>query len=473
MDPTEQLLDALIERLGSRMREKAVTPPPSGNPAHGPGGLFGQLGMPADVINAMVMPLQGLAARMPVKLSNQISPVYTILTQQSASSGTEPEDACDDARQPGNLAICNQTWTFGRIVMDSQVVQADRAGELINRGEFIDQRLIGDPFAEMASPVNVSARDALRSLAKKKLFELMNALHFDYGELLYTGNPANTAGNTGYIEFNGLDTLINDDYQDVYTRTRCAAADSFIYNLNADVQADAANTVRVFTEVYRHQDYLAERTKLKPVQWAWVMTYSLFMKLTELWPCAYQTYRCTTAAPGSDAMVVVSGSEQEKIRASMREGRYLLIDDKRVEVILDDFAGEVVANGLATSSARLIPLTIAGGRPNLYWEYFNLAGPYGMQELVSEFDSAGHFKILGGGRYWFHSKPPTNECLQVRLGYKPRVILEAPFLAARITNVKYQMMFHERSWDINDPYYFAGGGADAMPVPYLYPPIAG
>lgn len=470
MDPTNALLDAIIERLGLRM--KAVSGTPGTHPAHGPGGLFGQLGMPADVTNAMILPMTGLSARMPIRLSNMISPIFTVLTGQSASTGSEPTTACADGRQPGNLMICNQTWGFGRIVMDSQVIQADRAGELINRGEFIDQNLIGDPFSEVVSPVNVSAREALRSLAKKKILELMNAIHIDYGDLLYTANPANTSASTGYIEFNGLNVLINDDYQDVYTRTACPAANSLILNFNADVATTPANIVQMLTEVYRHQNYLATRAKLQPVQFAWVMRYSLFMKLTELWPCAYMTYRCTTAAPNDDAQIVIDGREQETMRANMRDGNYLLIDDKKIEVIIDDYVEEAAASGTFTSSVRLIPLTYAGGRPGLYWEYFNLAGPYGMQEVVNEFAPTGSFKILGGGRYWLHSKPPTNECLQIRLGYKPRVILEAPFLAARITNVRYTAFLHERVGFPDDPYYFAGGGVSEMPVPYLYPPIA-
>ena len=470
MDPTEQLLDALIARMALKM--KAVSGTPSGTPAHGPGGLLGQLGMPADITNAMVNPLTGLAARMPIQLSNYISEVFTVLTAQSASTGSEPTTACADGRQPGNLQVCSQAWPYGRIVMDSQVIQADRAGELINRGEFIDQSLVGDPFAEIASPINVSARDALRSLAKKKMLELMEAIYRDYGHLIYDGNPSNTTGSSGYIEFNGLNQVINDDYQDIYTRNACPAANSLIRNFNANMETTPAAIVQLLTEIYRAQNYLATRAKLQPVQFAWVMRYSAFIKLTELWPCAYMTYRCTTAAPNSDAQVVIDGREQETMRANMRDGMYLLIDDKKVEVIIDDFVAESVASGLFTSTIYLVPLTYAGSRPALYWQYFNLAAPYGMQDVVNEFAPQGSFRILGGGRFWFHTKPPTNECMQVRIGYKPRIILETPFLAARVTNVKYTSFIHERSGFPNDPYYFAGGGAAAMPTPYLYPPLS-
>lgn len=465
-DPADVLLEALLSRLAA----KAAGSTPNAIPAHGPGGALGQLGLPANIINAMVLPLQGLAARMPIKLSQFTDPIITILTGQTASTGEEPTTACGDGRQPGNLKFCSQAWPFGRIVMDSQVVQADRAGELINRGEFIDQSLIGDPFAEMTKPIGVSTRDALRSTTKKKILELVTALHRDYGHLLYQGNPGNTAGSAGYIEFFGLDTLINNNYQDVFSKQSCAAANSLVRAFNANVETDAANTVAEFTELVRAQKYLAERLHLGPVKWVFAMRYSLFMKLTELWPCTYLTYRCQVSGNDS-AQVIVTGTEQNEMRNAMRSGRYLLIDDEPIEVIIDDFIEESVGAGTFTSDVYFVPLTINGGYPVLYWEYFNLAGPYGMQEAVNDF-APGQFKVLGGGRYWLHHKPPTNECIQIRMGYRPRVVLEAPFLAARLTGVTYTARIHERSGDPNDPYYFVNGGSTAMPEPYFYPPVS-
>jgi hypothetical protein len=468
-DPADVLLDALLSRMAART--KAAGTPPNATYAHGPGGMLGQFGLPADLVNAMVLPLTGLAARMPIMLSPFTNEVFTILTGQTASSGQEPTTACGDARQPGNLKTCSQTWPFGRIVMDSQIVQADRAGELINRGEFIDQSLIGNPFGEITQLISVNPRDALRSVTKKKLLELMNDLHRDYGHLLYDANPANTAGSQGYIEFNGLDRLINNNYQDVSAQQACPAANSYIEAFDANVEADPAETVAAFTEIVRHLRYLAERTGLLPVKWVWTMRYSLFMKLTELWPCAYMTYRCRTAAPESDAQIVIDGREQERMRAEMRRGKYLLIDDEQVEVVIDDFIDETASAGVFTSGAYYVPETIAGGRRSLYWQYFNLAGPYGMQEAIGEF-APNSFKVLGGGRYWLHHKPPSNECIQVRVGYKPRIILEAPFLAARLTGLSYTARIHERSGDPNDPYYHFDGGIYQQPDPSFYPPLA-
>lgn len=469
-DPADVLIDALLSRMAART--KAAGTPPNATYAHGPGGALGQFGLPANIINAMVIPLQGLAARMPIMLSNFTNEVFQIMTGQTASTGSEPTTACGDGRQPGNLKFCAQTWPFGRIVMDSQIVQADRAGELINRGEFIDQSLIGNPFAELTQPLSVSPRDALRSVTKKKIMELMVALHRDYGHLLYDSNPANTAGSDGYIEFNGLDRLINDTYQDVFAQQACPAANSLIRSFNANVETSPENTVAEITEIVRHMRYLAERLHLLPVKWVWVMRYSLFMKLTELWPCAYMTYRCRTAAPNDDARVVIDGREQEKMRAAMRKGKYLLVDDEEVEVVIDDYIDETANNnGTFTSDMYYVPETINGGYRTLYWQYFNLAGPYGMQEAVGDF-APNAFKVLGGGRYWLHHKPPTNECIQIRVGYKPRVILEAPFLAGRLTDLTYAARIHEWVGDPSDPNYFRNGGVYSQPEPQFYPPLA-
>lgn len=469
--PTNQqvVLDALLAALNER--QKAVSATPTTVYGHGPGGVFSAGGLNPTVVNATISPVNGLAARMPIQLSNYVQELRGILTGVTASTGTEPTTACGDAKQPGNLKLCKQAWPLGRIVMDSQVVQADRAGELLNRGEFLDYQLVGDPFAGPRQPVALTVRDALRSESKKKLFELMFAIHRDYGHLLFDGNPANTAGNTGYVEFNGLDRLINTGYRDATTGALCPAADSLVRNFTARIDTNATQAALIVTEItetVRHLRKLSEDTGTNPVQFAIAMRYSAFMRLTEIWPCAYMTYRCN-AATGATQQLDPRG--QDEMRIGMRQGSYLLVDDQRIEVIIDDFIPETAAAGVFTSDLYIVPLTYGGGRPGLYWEYFNLAGPMGMQEVVADMAPRGSFEILGGGRYWLHYKPPTNECLQIRVGYRPRVILETPFLAARINDIQYGATIHERTGFPSDTNYFVNGGSVSSPSPYLYPPL--
>lgn len=463
----EQLLQLLVTRI----KEAGTTP--SGVRSHGATGTFSNYGVNPDIINATPQIVTGLAAVLRRRLSVLTNEVFEILTGVTASTGNEPTTACADATQPGNLKVCNQTWPFGRLVKDSQVIQADRAGELLNRSEFIDYRVIGDPLGDANGvPALASIQDALRSETKRKLYELVFSLHRDYGKLLYVGNPGNTSSSTGYIEYNGLDRIINTGYRDAFSGVACPAADSIVRSFSsAIVQSNGATAVAEITETIRALRYLAERTGLSPVEHVLTMRYSLFMALTEVWPCAYLTYRCTTAAPNSDATVHVDAQEQNAMRKAMRDGMYLLVDDREIPVVIDDFITEdnPVA-GQFESDIYVVPLRAAGADIT-FFEDFNLAGPYGMVDAVRDMAPQGMFEVLGGGRYWLHRKPPSNECIQIRMGTKPRVICRAPFLAARLTDYRYTTRIHERSPFPGYPYHY-DGGQYVFGSPYFYPPFS-
>jgi hypothetical protein len=232
-------------------------------------------------------------------------------------------------------------------------------------------------------------------------------------------------------------------------------------------------------ETVAYLDYLAERTGQKPVQFGIAMRYSMFRNLSQIWPCVYMTYRCVISSTNSTNFV--SAEQQVQMRDDMRNGvfdgrdigsPYLLIDGKPIPVIIDDAITEnVPAANKFTSNIYILPLTFAGGRPGIFWEYYNLNSPGGMQTVIENFAPLGSFKILQNGRYWLHMKPPTNECVQVRLGSKPRLILQAPFLSAKIQNVVYSpALFHERSPYPDASYYFSGGGTGQFGSPTFYGP---
>lgn len=457
----------------SNLREKAVSATPSPYFVHGPTGILSMPGQRADVLNAMILPI-GIQGRLPVRVSRQQSPVFPILTGQTDSSGTEPVGACDDAPQPGNLKICNQTWGFGRLIRDSQVLQLDRAGLLNNRSEFTDFSLIGGPVTNLDRPQAVSFAEGLRSEAEKKILELQNSWILDFSHLIYDGNPANTSGNTGYIEYNGFDRLINTGYQDAYLGQACPAADSTIVNFGSSpVTGNENQIVTDLVETYAYLVHLAKQTGLWPVQWVLTMRYELFRQLTSIWPCVYMTYRCTFGQT-TNATNFVDASMQVGMRDDMRNNQYLLMDGVQVPVVIDDNITETVpAANTFMSDVYFIPLTIRGGRPVTYMEYFDLDAPGGMRDAANLMAPDGSFQIINGGTFWLHRKPPTNECVQIRLGGKPRLILEAPFLAARLTNVKYSTpLLHSRSPFPDSPYYFVNGGATNQNAPVFYPPTA-
>src|SRR5690348_12569795 len=96
MDPAtidyQRLAVAAIQAAGAGANAslKAVSGTPTATYGHGPGGTFSPAGLARPVINAMMLPYLGLQAMLPFRPSNEVSPLYGIVTGQTAGSGSEP-----------------------------------------------------------------------------------------------------------------------------------------------------------------------------------------------------------------------------------------------------------------------------------------------------------------------------------------------------------------------------------------------
>jgi hypothetical protein len=473
----DALMDKIISRVANRVRTKTVSGN-QGNYLHGPNSFLGVLGMEQPIENAMVMPLAGIADPnvVPYMRSNYEDEIFPILTGQTASSGEEPAENCADSPVAGSLKICKQIFPFGRIQLDSTTIDITNVGRLINQGEFVNPTLIGNPWQNIEPPSPLPYQQALQNEVGKRMVELIGDISRRYGHLAFDGNPGNTSTHTGgYLEYFGLSKLVNTGYLDATTQQPCPAADSLVVNFGSALMDTNARTyVQQISEAVRIKDYLAKRTGQYPVRWALVMRYSTFMKLTEVWPCAYFTVQCTNLNTGSTQFV--EAQRQIELRNEMRAGQYLItVYDQKIPVIIDDFVDEeVVPNaGNFCSEFYLVPITTAGGNRSLFWQYFNWDTPGGAMEAAAYLTPAGTVSTFGGGQYLIVRKMPKNTCTQLQAITKKRLILRTPFLAVRFTNACYTITQKERGFTgmrPGDQYgYNPDGGNLYNPAPTFYP----
>jgi len=54
----------------------------------------------------------------------------------------------------------------------------------------------------------------------------------------------------------------------------------------------------------------------------------------------------------------------------------------------------------------------------------------------------GQFFTSDGGRYLWSRKAANNFCVQMMAKSESRIVLRTPYLAARVTNVKYTPLIH-------------------------------
>lgn len=459
---------------------------PSASYGHGPGGLFSQPGMAQPLFSAFVLPNLGLQGRLPVVETRDTNPLYGILTGATATSGSEPTGVCDDPPTVGLAKLCTHSFVLGRFSRQSKVYDITRIGKMVNRGEFTDFQVNGNPFnADGNNPwvPNAPGADFQRlaqTEAAKALFEMAIAWSRDFARVTYTGNPTNNTAGEGYKEFYGLETLVNTGYQDAVTGQACPAADSIVEDFGSvDVKTDPNNTVRLITYIMRNLQQLAARAGLSPVRWVFAMSFGLFYELTELWPSTYNTFRNTVTQTNNTVFVDAASIERmrDEMRGDMnnRTGQYLLVDGQKFEVVIDDGIPETDAGGAFVSDLYILPMSVLGARPVTYWEYFRYDAPGGGLNFANLFSAnQPYYYTTDNGRFMWHMKPPANWCVQVMAVTEPRLLLLTPYLAARITNMKYQPLLHQRSPFPDDPSYYKNGGRTGYDPngPSYYPPVS-
>ena len=469
----QQLASALIQRAG--VTTKTVSSTPTSTYGHGPGGLFSSPGLSQPLFSAMTLPIMGVQSILPAFPSRDANPLYGIITGVTATGGTDANGVCDDPKYSGLTKLCMHSFTFGRQSRMTRVFDIDRVGLLTNRGEFTDLRLVNDPFGrgtQANTPTIAGANPSQvgQNELAKALFELATAWSRDFARDLYTGTPINNSALGGTKYFWGLDALINSGYRDAETGTACPAADSIVRSFGSlDISTNGGTLVRTVTNIYRNLKYIASHSGLDPVSWCIAMPWSLFYEVTEVWPCAYMSYRCTSLQTGSTNFI--DAAQQVAMRDDMRgdiftnTGQYLLIDGQHVPVVIDDAITESVLAGEAfTAPMYFIPLTVLGNRPVTYMEYLPYDGYQGSPMEFANAVAPGYYKVSDSGRFLWNMKPPTNFCVQMLAKTEPRLLLLTPYIAARLTSIKYVPVAHERSWDTASSYWVDGGSTDRINV---------
>lgn len=471
MNATQRALTALLETL----KAGDASSTPTAVYANGPGGILNSP-MNPRIVNAMVMPHLGLQTRIPVKASVYLNEQHGIFTGVTAGSGSNPTGVCDPWPVPGQLKMLRVTWPFGRDGFSTETINLTdpRIGGLVNRANFNDFSLVGDPIngtegVIVPTPPNGDG-NPLASEYAAQMFKFKIGYFRKHGRIFYTGNPVNNVHNANqlvYGEAPGLNILVNTGYQDANTGILAPAADSLVRAFGANVATSGTALVQVLTGMFRRQNKRAEDTGLAPVRFAFVGPEQMFYELTAIWPCAYQTYRCQIGADGADQRVV-SVDSQIAMTTEMRQGKYLLIDGMQIEWISDDGITETETTGTFSAPIFLVPLTYLGNTPALWTEYFDFNNADSV-EIRNAFSAQNEFVVTDNGRF-FWIKRKNGACVSMDAVEMSRVILETPFLAARLTDVRYTPVIQTVSGWTDAGGRFYNGGGTTTPVQTFYQP---
>lgn len=455
----------------------------AGNPtttgfAHGSGGLWSLAGQNQRVWSAMVG-IKSLATQLPSFRTVETNPIQSYMTGVTGASGTEPQTVCADAPTAGLMKTGALSRTFGKYQRQTPEINLNRMGQVLygNNGDPMNLFLQNTPnqggniFPTFNGTANIDA--SLVGGIAKRFYELQIAFARLLATQLYAGNPANNLPllgypNNSYAEFNGLQLLVNTGYRDAISGVATPSLDSDLKSFsNNRIDQNGVQLVTTMAAMWRFLNWKADSQGIDNVVWAFVMRPQAFWAATDVWPCAYNTAGCVTAV---GATPFVDATAQKRMSDDMRTNKFLMIDGERIPVILDSYLPETQpVAGVFSSDIYLVPLS-AMGVPTLYWQTFD-EGNDQIAQAINELGIGGGGVFTSDDNAYIVWSKRTNLCIQFQAKTQPRLMLDLPYLAGRVQNVRYWTMQHESDPNPTSGYH-SDGGQTSRTGPSLFTPVA-
>lgn len=447
---TAEILQGLSGRLDKVEKSAFAGTAHTATQIHGVDGMFAN-GVERDVINAH-MRMGGIASVLPLLPTVTEDPRFPSITGFSASSGQEPTLACSDA-PTAYMKGATLTARFGMIRRDTQVIDMEKAILRKNRGDFDDLILHGQLLDMDVTPSKMSTQDMLNVVTKAEMVTASVSAGRKLGIDLWQGTVAAN-------QMPGLDVQVATGQVDAETNIAAPALDSLVLDFNF---ADLGGTVRDIVEYLSFAHYeltnRSERMGLDPVKFILALRPDAWMELSAVWPCRYNTNRCTSFVSGSTNVAVMNDGINVKMRDDMRNGKFIDINGERIPVVVDggiyeytNITSSSVAAGKYASSIYLLPLVISGGMKVLYRQYLDFKQAQPEIEMLNGMNT---FWTDDGVYTW---AVETNKwCYKLALKTEQRVVLRTPQLAAKIQKVLYSPLQHLRDADPASTYWKDGG----------------
>lgn len=446
----------------------ALQGPLQGDPSRA--GAFAEPGVRPDRYSAMQR-VRSLASLLMPEPNEFYQEKIGILTGQTDASGTNASDYCSTAPAPGFLKKCTQNFLFGKWFSQTHLNDTNDIGFLYNRADVPGTILNSAPQNFPLIPDIMWRLVDTRSQLQYELYTQGVMIERSLEQVLVTGDPTKASANTkiGFMkEFLGLDGQIKTGYVDVDTNRPCEAADSIVVAFNTTIGGtmgggDGRTITTALGDVFYAAQDRATQVGMPDIEWAFIMRKELFRVLTDYYANTYATSRFQAATLTAGSPVLQIATDQNNIRLEMLRGQYLLVEGIPIPVIFSDgmpFAGQ--GSNAYTSDIFLVPVSWAG-RKLLRLEFFNLGNQW-INEFVG-FLNPDRRMVINNGLYAVGYQS-TGFCDQYLFASQMRLILEAPFLSARIDDITFTYQAATRNAIPGQSLYQNGGVSYVVPRGY-------
>lgn len=461
VDDVREIADIVVNSMQTAQKHDPASLVSTWNPAHGPGGLFADGAVRPGMYSAMPQPSNTLLSALPLVASNKYNENYEILTGQTVTEGTRAADICSEGPVPGQLKVCRQVIPWGTGKLDTRVQRLTQFGRRTDYADldrnFVNLQALNNPYIPdvlRASPDNVN------TTVGKMLYEAARAWLMSYERMDIQGVAGNTSNNADFNlwidQYSGLDRWIRTGYVDSVTSVACAIVDSIIITHNALISAAGTNGGTFIGNVVDAIYSVRERAAtagLGDIELAVVVHPNFRRALYDAWACGYNTDRCVGAAgspTNQDATYIT------QVRDEMYRGQFLLVDGAAVPVLTSfGMQNDATANNTYNTDIFVIPLR-ALGTALTYRQYFPLNNA-DIQEWLAAMPDSNSVRIINNGLYALGMRTANGFCSKIEMITQSRIILDAPFLAARVNDVQYTYRAQTRDLFVGQSLYADGG----------------
>lgn len=502
-----QILQKGVGNAGVQNLNSAQKNDPTGTPVgpynHGENGIFYLPYSNNQLVSTLIMPRGGLLDAIPVLTEDpydtdmgndamfgsrqyQFDTIMTGITEGDIEDfANQPTEECAEGPTGGAVKLCTILNTLGRYRGSIKEVSLFRAGLSLNRLDTMAHTLLNNSealrgFFGMPDAMPEQNAIIMNELARR-MFTTMVSFRRFFSRQVWSGNPANNNGTAWQIL--GMETHINSGtHVDAFSGAVCAAADPVVEDFNYNfVDGTAQDIVEYLEKMEYDLTINAGRMGLSPFTMALVMREPLFYELTSVMPVKqYQEVLAALQNQGNadQTRIMIDATNAQADRDRFRNQFVLPLNGKLIPVIIDDGIPEENS----TTSANLnagefasdiygIPMTVMGGLPATFFEYFNHDNAQAQGILQRVAPNAFTFTSDGGAFRWNINY--KNECLGMNFNFAPWLKVKFPMLGMRLSNVKYRPLRRARNPYPDSPYFVNGGNvntSDQGSLQPLYPP---
>ena len=460
----ELALAAKMGLLNIGQKNDPASTTPTAQTLHGPFpgnanqlGLFSGAGVRPERFSALQRPETFLSI-LPIRTSEFTNEILEIMTGQLAGGTTNASDFCGNPPVVGDLKVMRRVFTWGDYYVKTNLNPVILTGQRVNRADVPASILNTGPAGNPLIPDIMYDMSQTRSQMRTELFKIGVDLERNMEIVAIRGTADADNSRTGFFnEFAGLDGQIATGLSDSVTGLAAPAADSAVVTFNADVEgtaADGRNLVETLNDTWYGLKDRAARVGMGGVVWAIVMRKEAFRRVTDTLACELVLHNCagSAASPNNrDGMAI------QALRMEMLNGNFLRIEADNVPVVFSEgILHEVLANNTYMSDMYFVPLSW-NGMPLTTIEYFPADNPWATE--FANFVGADNIRTINNGMYLV-GRRDTGLCIEYHFQARFRLILELPYLAARIDNLQYTYLAPTREAIPGASFYVDGGATN-------------